>query len=85
MYRNKFGLSLKKESQMSTIVTSSLSMTFGSSRSSFSLMRTIAWVEGMAERRRSRLALAELTDGQLKDIGLSRSEAFGEVNRPFWK
>jgi uncharacterized protein YjiS (DUF1127 family) len=36
------------------------------------------------ERRRSRMALMELSDAQLKDIGISRSEAFREANRPFW-
>ena len=29
----------------------------------------------MLERRRSRLALLEMTDEQLKDIGLSRADA----------
>jgi len=51
----------------------------------YSLLRTIEWVEGVFERRRSRHALLEMSDSQLKDIGLSRSEAFGEANRPFWK
>lgn len=34
----------------------------------------------MAERRR----LRKLTDTQLDDIGLSRTEAEHEANRPFW-
>ena len=41
-------------------------------------------IEMAVERRRSRLALMELSDTQLKDIGISRSEAFREANRPFW-
>lgn len=38
----------------------------------------------MLERRRTRMALSDLTDEQLKDIGLSRSQAYREVSRPFW-
>ena len=38
----------------------------------------------MLARRRSRRALLEMTDEQLKDIGLSRAEAHGEAYRPFW-
>lgn len=37
-----------------------------------------------AERYRSRVALRELSDGQLKDIGITRKEAFREGARPFW-
>ena len=60
--------------------------TGSSSRSGrFSLLRTIEWAEGMVERRRSRLALMEMTDAQLKDIGVSRAQAYGEAIRPFWK
>jgi len=44
----------------------------------------ISMIEGAFERRRSRLALMEMSDSQLKDIGISRSEAFREANRPFW-
>ena len=66
---------------MSTIVTTGST----AARGGHSLMRTIEWVEGMLERRRSRTALMEMTEAQLKDIGVSRSEAFGEANRPFWK
>ncbi|WP_026379656.1 DUF1127 domain-containing protein [Afifella pfennigii] len=38
----------------------------------------------MAQRRRTRRALLELTDTQLKDIGLSRADAYREGRRPFW-
>ncbi|HTV70976.1 MAG TPA: DUF1127 domain-containing protein [Rhizobiaceae bacterium] len=54
-------------------------------RGSHSLLSTIEWFEGMLERRRSRIALMEMSEAQLKDIGVSRAEAFGEANRPFWK
>lgn len=48
------------------------------------LLSIAEWVEALLERRRSRLALLELTDDQLKDIGLSRSEAHREACRPAW-
>jgi len=38
-----------------------------------------------AERRGTRRALLSLNDEQLKDIGLSRSQAYSEAVRPFWK
>ena len=45
------------------------------------LMRRIGRV---LERRRSRLALLEMTDEQLKDIGISRCDAHREGLRQFW-
>jgi uncharacterized protein YjiS (DUF1127 family) len=36
------------------------------------------------QRRRSRQALANLTDAQLNDIGISRTQAREEAKRPFW-
>jgi len=48
------------------------------------LVATLAWVARQIERRRSRMALLEMSDEQLKDIGLSRSDAHGEAHRPFW-
>jgi uncharacterized protein YjiS (DUF1127 family) len=36
------------------------------------------------EKRRSRMLLLELTDEQLKDIGISRAQAEGEAWRRFW-
>ena len=30
------------------------------------------------------MALLEMSDDQLKDIGLSRADAYGEAYRPFW-
>jgi uncharacterized protein YjiS (DUF1127 family) len=38
----------------------------------------------MLEKRRGRRALLALNDEQLKDIGLSRAEAYREGVRPFW-
>ncbi|TPJ77261.1 DUF1127 domain-containing protein [Mesorhizobium sp. B2-6-2] len=42
-------------------------------------------VSHMLERRRGRLALMEMTDEQLKDIGVSRCDAHREGIRPFWE
>ena len=36
------------------------------------------------ERRRQRLSLDRLGDTLLRDIGLSRADVEGEVNKPFW-
>jgi hypothetical protein len=36
------------------------------------------------ERRRQRLRLRELDEWTLKDIGITREEADGEVRKPFW-
>lgn len=41
-------------------------------------------IAGYAERRRSRLALLEMTDEQLKDIGVSRADAWNEGRRSVW-
>ncbi|ESY72686.1 DUF1127 domain-containing protein [Mesorhizobium sp. M0051] len=49
------------------------------------LARSLArWIGHLLERRRSRLALLEMTDDQLKDIGVSRCDAHREGIRPFW-
>jgi uncharacterized protein YjiS (DUF1127 family) len=42
-----------------------------------------AWLMWRLERRQSRLALLELTDEQLKDICLSRADAYREGTRSF--
>ena len=43
----------------------------------------VGWVAWQLEKRRGRRALLEMTDDQLKDIGLSRSQAHGIVPRRF--
>ncbi|MCF6122271.1 DUF1127 domain-containing protein [Mesorhizobium sp. M7A.F.Ca.CA.001.07.2.1] len=49
------------------------------------LVRSLArWIDHLLERRRSRLALLEMTDDQLKDIGVTRCDAHREGIRPFW-
>jgi uncharacterized protein YjiS (DUF1127 family) len=47
-------------------------------------MAAASWVSCQMERRRSRRALLEMTDDQLKDIGLSRGEAYSESIRRLW-
>lgn len=47
-------------------------------------MIAIGLYDRIAERHRSRVALLELNDAQLKDIGLSRADAWREGVRPFW-
>jgi uncharacterized protein YjiS (DUF1127 family) len=48
-------------------------------------MAAADWLELRLAKRRSRRALMELSDYQLKDIGLTRSDALSEGMRPFWK
>ena len=43
-------------------------------RGGYSLLGTMEWLEGMLERRRTRIALMEMSEAQLKDIGVSRAE-----------
>jgi uncharacterized protein YjiS (DUF1127 family) len=45
------------------------------------LRRLVAVIVKKLRQRRNRLALLELTDDQLKDIGVSRSQAYGDVSR----
>jgi uncharacterized protein YjiS (DUF1127 family) len=47
-------------------------------------MAAASWISCQMERRRSRRALLEMTDDQLKDIGLSRGEANCESTRRLW-
>ncbi|UCI05436.1 DUF1127 domain-containing protein [Mesorhizobium sp. B1-1-8] len=42
-------------------------------------------IDRTLQRRRGRLALMEMTDEQLKDIGISRCDAHREGIRPFWE
>ena len=44
----------------------------------------VRWIGSLLERRRSRLVLLEMTDDQLRDIGVTRCDAHREGLRPFW-
>jgi uncharacterized protein YjiS (DUF1127 family) len=52
------------------------------------IKRTLtAWVLSIGvalERHRQRRALAELDDRLLDDIGITRSQAMSEANKPLW-
>jgi uncharacterized protein YjiS (DUF1127 family) len=55
-------------------------------RSSFNLLRYFfAWLRLCRERRRQRLALGELSDHQLKDIGLTAADVRAECAKPYWR
>jgi uncharacterized protein YjiS (DUF1127 family) len=45
----------------------------------------VSWLELQFERRRTRLSLAEMSEEQLKDIGLSRADAYREANKRIWR
>jgi uncharacterized protein YjiS (DUF1127 family) len=49
------------------------------------LIRLIDWVIAAMERGRQRRALAALSDYQLHDLGLSRSDVAEETAKPFWR
>ena len=44
----------------------------------------LGWLDDRLEKHRSRGALEALTDSQLKDIGISRADAYREARRSFW-
>ncbi|MEH6627272.1 MAG: DUF1127 domain-containing protein [Motiliproteus sp.] len=50
--------------------------------SALGLLRTL---KSWHERAKQRQALAELDDELLGDIGISKTEAMREANKPFWK
>ncbi|MBZ8134698.1 DUF1127 domain-containing protein [Afifella sp. IM 167] len=62
----------------------SLSSPVARLRGRFTLQAVLVRIEKMAERRRTRRALMALSDSQLKDIGISRADAYREGIRPFW-
>ncbi|WP_374653252.1 DUF1127 domain-containing protein [Dongia sp.] len=49
------------------------------------LTRIVDWLAGARERSRQRRALAALSEDQLRDIGLSRSDVAAEGTKPFWR
>lgn len=49
------------------------------------ILGLLAIVETWIERRRQRRALLELNDHMLRDIGISRYDAYHESSKPFWR
>jgi uncharacterized protein YjiS (DUF1127 family) len=47
--------------------------------------RLIGWIRVAAMRWTQRRILEELGDRDLRDIGISRSEALAEARKPFWR
>jgi uncharacterized protein YjiS (DUF1127 family) len=50
----------------------------------WTFIRYVTWLEAKLERKRTRRALSELSEYELKDIGLSRCDAEREARRRFW-
>ncbi|MCR4266277.1 DUF1127 domain-containing protein [Nitratireductor sp. ZSWI3] len=48
------------------------------------LVAMVRYIDGRMRKRRSRRQLLDLTEEQLRDIGISRSQALREGWRPFW-
>ena len=55
------------------------------SRRRFDLGALLAWSRAVADQARQRRRLAEMSDRQLADIGISRSDARAEAEKPWWK
>jgi uncharacterized protein YjiS (DUF1127 family) len=49
------------------------------------LVAGLMLIAGWIERARQRKALAALDDHTLRDIGITRVEAVGEAEKPFWR
>ncbi len=77
-------------STIETIRSTGIELVGPSSRRGFvgrivHVVRSLArQLDALFERRRGRLALLEMTDEQLRDIGVSRGDAYREGIRPFW-
>jgi len=48
-------------------------------------VRVAVMLSQWATRRRTRLALGQLSNHQLRDVGLTPAEAFTESRRVFWR
>ena len=48
-------------------------------------VRVALCVTILTQRLKNRRALSGLTDDQLRDIGITRSKAWHEAQKPFWK
>jgi len=61
----------------------------GAAGSGFNLLRLLGSVVGVLRRWRQRewerAVLAALDERSLRDIGISRTEVWAEVSKPFWR
>lgn len=49
------------------------------------VQRVFAMLVDWNDRYRQRIHLAQMDDRMLRDMGLTRSEALGEHDKPFWR
>lgn len=45
----------------------------------------VALIQLWRQRSRARRELLARTDGELRDIGITRSDAYQEADKPFWR
>ena len=57
----------------------------GFDKAADAFIRAFATIELWRSRSNERRRLAEFDDRLLKDIGVSRADAWKEANKPFWK
>jgi uncharacterized protein YjiS (DUF1127 family) len=50
-----------------------------------SLARLVETLKVWQSRRRGRALLARMDAHELKDLGLSRSDVYAEIEKPFWR
>ncbi|WP_206020409.1 DUF1127 domain-containing protein [Rhodovarius crocodyli] len=50
-----------------------------------SLMPLLRWLRDAHERWRERRLLEEMTDRDLRDMGITRHDALHEAAKPFWR
>lgn len=68
------------------MTTLSLRLTAATAAPSTSIGAELRRTTGLwLARARQRRELAELSDGQLDDIGISREQALCEAAKPFWR
>jgi uncharacterized protein YjiS (DUF1127 family) len=55
-------------------------------------VQIVSWIESVRaalalwrDRMRYRRELARMSERELSDIGVSRSQIAGEINKPFWR
>ena len=51
----------------------------------FAAERGLALLHEWRRRRRGRAELARLDERMLRDIGITPADAWGEINKPFWR